>query len=105
MTRLLGGGLAPDLADLVELGLHHEQQHQELLLMDIKHVLSCNPAPARLRHGHGGRTGGRQSGGPVDRASRAGWSRWATTDRGFAFDNEAPAMPSTWSPSRWPTGR
>lgn len=35
----------PDSAtlDLVELGLHHEQQHQELLLMDIKHVLSKNP--------------------------------------------------------------
>ena len=31
------------LADLVELGLNHEQQHQELLLTDIKHVLSCNP--------------------------------------------------------------
>lgn len=31
------------LLDLVELGLHHEQQHQELLLMDIKHVLSVNP--------------------------------------------------------------
>jgi ergothioneine biosynthesis protein EgtB len=30
-------------ADLVDLGLHHEEQHQELLLMDIKHVLSCNP--------------------------------------------------------------
>ncbi len=30
----------PDLASLVELGLHHEQQHQELLLMDIKHVFS-----------------------------------------------------------------
>ncbi len=29
--------------DLVVLGLHHEQQHQELLLMDIKHVLSVNP--------------------------------------------------------------
>ena len=28
---------------LVELGMHHEQQHQELLLTDIKHVLSCNP--------------------------------------------------------------
>ena len=28
---------------LVELGLHHEQQHQELLLMDIKHVLGTNP--------------------------------------------------------------
>ena len=32
-----------DLAPIVELGLHHEQQHQELLLMDIKHVLSLNP--------------------------------------------------------------
>jgi ergothioneine biosynthesis protein EgtB len=30
-------------AALIELGLHHEQQHQELLMMDIKHVLSCNP--------------------------------------------------------------
>ena len=28
---------------LCELGLHHEQQHQELLLTDIKHVLSHNP--------------------------------------------------------------
>ena len=30
-------------AELIELGLNHEQQHQELLLMDIKHVLSRNP--------------------------------------------------------------
>src|SRR4029077_8414042 len=30
-------------ADLVQLGLHHEQQHQELVVMDIKHVLSRNP--------------------------------------------------------------
>jgi ergothioneine biosynthesis protein EgtB len=35
--------MPPDLLELVELGLHHEEQHQELLLMDIKHVLSCNP--------------------------------------------------------------
>ena len=34
---------APVVSGLVELGLHHEQQHQELLLMDIKHALSMNP--------------------------------------------------------------
>ena len=43
MHDLLDRPLAPAAAALVELGLHHEQQHQELLLMDIKHVLSCNP--------------------------------------------------------------
>ena len=31
------------LADLVELGLQHEQQHQELLVTDLKHVFSVNP--------------------------------------------------------------
>ena len=30
-------------APLIELGVHHEQQHQELILMDIKHVFSINP--------------------------------------------------------------
>lgn len=32
----------PTIAALIELGIHHEQQHQELLLMDIKHVLANN---------------------------------------------------------------
>ncbi len=35
-----------ELAALVTLGLHHEQQHQELLLTDIKHALSFNPLHA-----------------------------------------------------------
>jgi ergothioneine biosynthesis protein EgtB len=32
-----------EAAPLLELGVHHEQQHQELILMDIKHVFSINP--------------------------------------------------------------
>ncbi|RZK99849.1 MAG: ergothioneine biosynthesis protein EgtB, partial [Hymenobacter sp.] len=42
--------LPPAAAELVELGLHHEQQHQELLATDIKYILSTNPlAPGYLR--------------------------------------------------------
>ncbi|WEK46445.1 MAG: ergothioneine biosynthesis protein EgtB [Candidatus Andeanibacterium colombiense] len=35
--------LAESCGDLIELGLHHEQQHQELLLTDLKHLFSSNP--------------------------------------------------------------
>jgi ergothioneine biosynthesis protein EgtB len=47
MQRLLATrGADATLAELVTLGLHHEQQHQELLLTDIKHALSFNPTHA-----------------------------------------------------------
>lgn len=42
LERIGGDDDHPALA-LIELGLHHEQQHQELLLTDIKHVLWTNP--------------------------------------------------------------
>jgi hypothetical protein len=43
MTELLEEVPSDPLLELAELGIQHEQQHQELLLMDIKHVLSRNP--------------------------------------------------------------
>ena len=59
MLALLDQPVLPDLEKLIVLGLHHEQQHQELLVTDIKHALFQNPlapayspAPAlRARHG------------------------------------------------------
>ena len=43
MAGLLEDGPSRPVLELAELGIQHEQQHQELLLMDIKHVLSRNP--------------------------------------------------------------
>ncbi|WP_428068145.1 ergothioneine biosynthesis protein EgtB [Chryseobacterium gambrini] len=42
-TLLLNNDLSDDLQKLFELGLNHEQQHQELLLTDIKYILGHNP--------------------------------------------------------------
>ena len=43
MERYLVAGPSREVSALIELGLHHEQQHQELILMDIKHVLGVHP--------------------------------------------------------------
>jgi ergothioneine biosynthesis protein EgtB len=92
-------------AGLVELGLHHEQQHQELLLMDIKHVLSCNPM--QPVYGLASPSASRVSGSPstVPAAlTQAAWSEPASCwidhpgglvevgheGAGFSFDNESP---------------
>jgi len=43
LSLLAGQHAATELLALVEIGLHHEQQHQELMLTDVKHLLSANP--------------------------------------------------------------
>src|SRR4029077_7430563 len=50
MSALLAQGV-PALADRIELGLQHEQQHQELMLTDIKHAFSRNPLLPAYRAG------------------------------------------------------
>ncbi|HEY0177324.1 MAG TPA: ergothioneine biosynthesis protein EgtB, partial [Pedobacter sp.] len=43
MEKYLGGQLSEEVKELLELGLNHEQQHQELLWYDIKYILGHNP--------------------------------------------------------------
>ncbi|MEL7001676.1 MAG: ergothioneine biosynthesis protein EgtB [Bacteroidota bacterium] len=52
MNELLDNDLDNNLIELIELGLQHEQQHQELLYYDIKYILGTNPLfPAYLQKG------------------------------------------------------
>ncbi|HEV3151300.1 MAG TPA: DinB family protein, partial [Acidobacteriaceae bacterium] len=43
IVRLDQRGMAAEAAERIELGIHHEQQHQELLCYDIKHAFWSNP--------------------------------------------------------------
>ena len=88
MAAMLADEVDGTVADMVELGIHHEQQHQELLLMDIKHVLSQSPLDPVYRDE------------PCPAAVSAAPLRWVTHSGGivtagagadgFAFDNEGP---------------
>jgi ergothioneine biosynthesis protein EgtB len=90
MTDLLARPerLSGDIRDLVDLGLHHEQQHQELILTDVKHMLSRNPLrPAYEPNWPLMKIAARtptwiKTGGGIHEIGHAG--------NGFAFDNEGP---------------
>jgi len=78
----------PEVEQRIVLGLHHEMQHQELLLMDIKHVLGTHPFPPQAKAG------------PDEEASvptlsytgfEGGLFEFGHTGNDFAFDNEGPA--------------
>jgi len=77
------------LAALIVLGINHEEQHQELILTDIKHAFFCNPllpayspAPARENRAAPALDWIEHDGGIV---------RVGHDGNGFAFDNESPA--------------
>jgi ergothioneine biosynthesis protein EgtB len=82
----------PGLRDLIVLGLHHEQQHQELLLMDIKHVLSKNPLhPVYLPRGPAGTGIAPPKAGWIEHDG--GLTQIGHDGDGFGFDNEFPRHP------------
>lgn len=81
--------LSGELAFVVETGLHHEQQHQELILTDLKHLFSFNPLyPAYPQCPQPA-----QSGAPSLQWHRVEGGLYTVghDGRGFAFDNETPA--------------
>jgi ergothioneine biosynthesis protein EgtB len=80
--------LPPKLRAVVELGLHHEQQHQELILTDLKHMLSHNPLRPVYR---ATREPSRSEVSPPRWLAYEEGLRWIGHDgEGFAFDNEGP---------------
>jgi ergothioneine biosynthesis protein EgtB len=88
LPRLMQSSFAGEIATLMDLGLQHEKQHQELMLTDVKHLLSMNPLKPAY------------SAEKLDTHRRAGPLDWKTFDagivhighegRGFCFDNEMP---------------
>ena len=88
MQALLARGCSAEIAARIELGLNHEQQHQELILTDLQHLLSCNPlCPVYT-----------PAAGPAPAESQAlrfvplqgGLVEIGHQGPGFAFDNESP---------------
>ncbi len=88
VARLLDGSPAELWQDIVELGLNHEQQHQELLVMDALHLLSCHPfKPALVDRA----TGDDPDPVPLTwRAVAGGLHEVGHDGSGFAYDNEGP---------------
>lgn len=85
---LMRGARSDDIALLLEMGLHHEQQHQELMLTDVKHLLSLNP----LNPAYCSRS--------LESSAHAASMQWIGYEatvveighkgKGFCFDNELP---------------
>ncbi|KKO63992.1 Iron(II)-dependent oxidoreductase EgtB [Janthinobacterium sp. KBS0711] len=104
IARLLAGELARDererLTMLLALGLEHEQQHQELLLTDVKHLLAQSALfPAYLDNVDGASLPARQAAQPTAwLAFDGGLAQIGHAGDGFCFDNELPRHPQYVAP-------
>ncbi len=91
---------SPRLLRILEIGLHHEQQHQELLLTDILHAFAQNPIAPGLRC----RMAARRRRDPRLQAAlsicRAASTPSAISGDGYCFDNERPAHHVYLQPAR-----
>ena len=101
--RLLAGELARDererLTMLLALGLEHEQQHQELLLTDVKHLLAQSALfPAYLDSVPDGAPAPRQAPPTAWLAFDGGLAQIGHAGDGFCFDNELPRHPQYVAP-------
>jgi len=91
MEALLAGEVPAALAAVIEVGLHHEEQHQELLLTDIAHVFSVNPLrPAYHEADPEGEAPGGEAPPLRWRAYDEGIREIGHAGDGFCFDNERP---------------
>jgi ergothioneine biosynthesis protein EgtB len=89
LGRLFETDLAPAAAELIELGINHEQQHQELLLTDILSLFAAEPLKPAYRDANPGVAVGETA--PLDFVSFAGGIVAVGHDgNGFAYDNEGP---------------
>ncbi len=91
MLRLLEQELAPEVSQLVRLGLNHEQQHQELIVTDVKNGLWTNPLRPAYRQADAIDRCGDDKGAPLSWQSVGeGLYGVGFADGDFSFDNEGP---------------
>ena len=87
-SLLDGDGAVPEVRDRVLLGMHHEQQHQELILTDVLHALASNPMQPSYLPALEIAPGEPQ---PLTFARWPGGLKAMGASEGFSFDNERPA--------------
>lgn len=88
-----GPGMSEELALRMEVGLNHEQQHQELLLTDLKHLMWQNPlypAPYEREHEPFAAERKRDPEQMPRRSVEGGLREIGHTGEGFSYDNERP---------------